>query len=364
MPKAKKLKGKLILEGKESPKINNKPCKDFHLNIYQLKDPTKVSFVYIPSVKYRTIVNELRNSDDIQSFFEILESQKEDLPCNKGDFIFKTIYSNLSEEELDILRNSRQSVPQPKKSGKKYLKVLNKYFKLKSEYEGKFYEKKKKINANNELTYEEKREKITKIKRFCVLCGGGGGSTFINNRKSYAVVCKSKSEPCDGLEIIKRKVDYIPTVIEKLYKEIEKQKQRIIKVKLDFLFNLKDESIVTEEFEAFKKEYNDLNAELVSLDITLEDQQNNQHRKRNIEMENIKLNEMIKLQQNHIKEYYATENKQFLTDAINVYIKDILPIQKNIRELSYKRLGSFIYRGKYHLIQEKNSKESYERIIF
>ena len=363
MPKGKKLEGKLLLEGGEkSIQINNKPCKDFHLNIYQREDPTKVSFIYIPSVKYRAIIRELRNEDDVHSFFEIIEKQKEVLPCKKGEFIFKTLYSNLTEEELNILRDSRKKILKPKKNQKKYLKILNKYFKLKTGYEEKFYEKKKKINANNDLTYEEKRGKIKKIKRFCVLCNNSGGSTFINNKKFYKIICGSK-EPCKSLEILKRKVGNIPKIIEQLLKKIEKQRQKIIKIKLDFLFNLKDESTVTEEFEAFKKEYTELNAYLISLNITLEEQQNNENRKRYVAIENIKLNEMISLQKNHIKEYYATNDKQFLSDAINVYIKDILPIQKNIRELKFKRVGGFKHKNIHYLIQEKNSPESNETII-
>ena len=60
-------------------------------------------------------------------------------------------------------------------------------------------------------------------------------------------------------------------------------------LKIDFLFKLKTEEVVTEDFNSLKEEYNNLNAKLISYQIQLEDQNNTEERDEQLEIENIKL---------------------------------------------------------------------------
>ena len=105
------------------------------------------------------------------------------------------------------------------------------------------------------------------------------------------------------------------------------------------MFKLKTEEVVTEDFNSLKEEYNNLNAKLISYQIQLEDQTNIEERDEQLELENIKLQEMIKLYSDNIKEYRSTEEKDNLTGAIETYINEIIPIQQKKRVLQNRFMG-------------------------
>ena len=58
-----------------------------------------------------------------------------------------------------------------------------------------------------------------------------------------------------------------------------------------------------------------------------------------LEIENIKLQEMIKLYSDNIKEYKSSESKDSLTSAIETYINEIIPIQQKKRVLQNRFMG-------------------------
>jgi len=370
--KGTKLKKKMILDTYgEKTNNNNYPCKGFHLNIFQRDDdPNRVDFIYLTPEKYKTTASQLKTEDDVKSFFEILKKEDDELTCDQSLFVFKTIYSNLNETELKILRNSRKkSIIKKKSADEKYFKFLDKFLKLKAAYEKKAKKYKNGIKKNNLLTLEEKKEKIKKYKYKCLFCKRNVGTKFINKNGKLSITCGDEKEPCKlNTSATRPKFVYIPDEIENLLTLLEETKQQIIKVKLNLLFKLKPEEIVTEEFETFKRKYNDLNAKLISYQLILEEKQENESRKENFEIENLKLYTYVNLFDQNIKEYQITNKKSFLTEAIETYIKDILPIQENIRNILYKTQfiekiatgGGMMKKSDvlYKLIQKKNTIES------
>ena len=106
-----KLTKKLVLQTADMLiERNNKPCKDFHLKIFQRQDdPMRVDFVYFPPEKYEKTVEKLQNTAQIEQFYEILENQGEEKPCEISKFIFKTLYSTLDKEELYILKKKQKN---------------------------------------------------------------------------------------------------------------------------------------------------------------------------------------------------------------------------------------------------------------
>ena len=55
---------------------------------------------------------------------------------------------------------------------------------------------------------------------------------------------------------------------------------------------------------------------------------------------------MIKLYSNNIKEYRSSEDKTYLTEAIQTYINEIIPILEKKRELLYSMRGVKKIKGK------------------
>ena len=192
---------------------------------------------------------------------------------------------------------------------------------------------KHKINTTPNLTLEEKRAKILQYKGKCVACKKKVGIIFINNKTEIQMKCGGGCKL--NFTLKKPQIIHIPQRLDFLSKQLEITKQQIIKTKLDLLFELKPEETVAEEFAAFKQKYNTINSEILSLETTLVKQQNIKEKSILLEIENRKLLETVKLYLDNIKEYKITNTKSFLTVAMNIYIKDILPIQENIRKLSY-----------------------------
>ena len=338
-----KLKKKVILQTTDTPIVrNNKPCKCFHLKIFQrTDDPTRVDFVYFPPEKYEKTVEKLQNTAQIEQFYEILGNQGDEEPCDISKFIFKTLYSTLDKEELSILRKSKKTSILKKKTNietEEYLKAFNGFLKEKQKQENKFRLFKKGLERG--LSKEEKKEKIQKYRAPCCKCKKKVGNIFINKGGKLEIKCGSSDNPCDiKFKVDKPQIINLKQEIDTLLDLIHKIKENIIKTKLDFLFKLKTEEIVTEKFNSLKEEYNNLNAKLISYQIQLEDQTNIQERDEQIEIENIKLQEMKKLYSDNIKEYNSTELKEHLTEAMTIYINEIIPIKQKKRELQHRLMG-------------------------
>ena len=343
--KGKKLKNRIIISGDSGISKNNIPCEDYHLNIRQdIGDPTKVIFEYIPPKKYKRSV--LKNDEDVKNFISFLEHQGEFLPgdCSKKSFIFKTLLSNLDETELEILRKTRQLESKenvrPKINIDTYFKSLNLYYENKEKYNEKYRLFKNKIMNNNVLTDDEKRQKIKNYKGQCLGCNQKVGMRFINQKGILKMECGNEFAPCNlYLEIQKPKIIFIPSEIKKLLQTLEYLKQDIIKIKLDYLFQLKNEEEVTKEFQKMKEQYNSLNKILKKLNQKLEEQEGREERRSKIKDEKIKLFEYKRLYTNGLKQYQADGNKSNLEESIETYLQDILPINKTIRDLLYTEVG-------------------------
>ena len=341
-----KLTKKLVLQTADMLiERNNKPCKDFHLKIFQRQDdPTRVDFVYFPPEKYEKTVEKLQNTAQIEQFYEILENQGEEKPCEISKFIFKTLYSTLDKEELYILKKSKKTSDLRRRAKKvnegleEYLIAFHNFLKAKKKQDKKIQNFKKKLDPG--LSKEEKREKIRKFRTQCLKCKKRVGNIFINKGGKLEIKCGSSDDPCTiKFQVDKPQIINLKQEIETLSTLINKIKENIIKSKLDFLFKLKTEEVVTEEFNSLKEEYNNLNAKLISYQIQLEDQTNIEERDEQLEIENIKLQEMIKLYSDNIKEYKSTESKDSLTSAIETYINEIIPIQQKKRILQNRFMG-------------------------
>jgi len=338
-----KLKQKLVLKTADMLiERNNKPCKDFHLKIFQREDdPTRVDFVYFTPEKYEKTVEKLQNTAQIEQFYEILDNQGEEKPCDISKFIFKTLYSTLDKEELYILKQSRKGSIMKKKHNQgfeEYLIAFDKFLEAKHKQDKRI--KKEKGKLDPKLSLKEKRERIKKFRPPCLKCRKKVGNIFINKNGNLKIKCGSSKNPCNlAFDVKKPTILNLKKEINTLLVSINNIKEDIIKSKLDFLFKLKTEDVVTENFNSLKEEYNNLNAKLISYQIQLEDQTNIQERDKQLEIENIKLQEMIKLYSDNIKEYSSSEDSEMLTAAIKTYIDEIIPIQLKSRDLKYRLMG-------------------------
>ena len=108
-----------------------------------------------------------------------------------------------------------------------------------------------------------------------------------------------------------------------------------MKTKLDYLFKFIEEKDAINKFNEKKIELNELNNYLIIvkkdyINIVNNIEKNNLLKKNKINLHN-KILEITDLE----KKYMETKNTQLIDDIISIYKTDILPLNKEIRNLKY-----------------------------
>ena len=244
---------------------------------------------------------------------------------------------------------------------KKYLEVLNEYYKLKDDYEGKnspYYKKKLKIRKDTSLTKDEKYNEIQAAKknRVCVICQQKGGTHFgivtnDNGTKSYIAMCLAHrtdgGQQCDlNINIQKGKVKYINNIDKDIIHNIKKTKQKIISSKLSLLFDLQPEDVVLKEFEDLKDDLDTYNRQIKKVEQKLGDNNSIKvlgvkdgdptiiTKKQYLKTKNRLLNDSIYEFKNRILKIDDT-NKETIRNAFDTYI-DISNTQGEIGDITYE----------------------------
>lgn len=248
---------------------------------------------------------------------------------------------------------------------RRYLDDLNMYFKLKNKYEKKWQLTKRK----HLRTFKNKREGKSIIKRLdrkCVQCGRKGGTLFSFVDGVYMCKCNATDKKCSlNIEIKPAKYFVYDQFEEMTSENLEDIKDKIIKNKLNLLFNLENEDVALGEFnnlkDEFKKEsemmkfinthkYEELYT--IPMQESKDDVEEGQwvgekggekkeekiarvFKTDKVKELNRKLDDNIKIFKNLLKDYRTNSDNVYLKNAMNNYIYNILPILKDKREVEF-----------------------------
>jgi hypothetical protein len=234
--------------------------------------------------------------------------------------------------------------------------AIKDFYKLKTTYEKKYEDYVKKIIKNKDLTTREKQQKVARFKHKCVSCNKDGGTLFIVEKNVLKASCNNVNDPC-GLNIVIDKgfVYNLEEYINDFSEDVENEKEEIIKMKMNVLFNYKTESEIIDSFEKMKEEF--------ETDYTLMEE--NLLKLKNIVNNNMELIE-LKKQNNEItfiieeiiqtmKEYNKTYNSKIIKNIVETYTERLLPLVKKHMDTKYK-VNGVIYNEEdntYHLVQKK-----------
>jgi len=261
-----------------------------------------------------------------------------------------TVIENLPEGIVDFQMENTPSIEfrnssaaaivennEPNEKQKNVQDALNEYFELKSTYETTIYNMKKKVFEKADTKRQAKRDVLT-IKPPCIKCKRPVGSVFSKKNGRYNAICGDSVKPC-GLDIqifvgeSNMQLNYILDIFRE---DNEELKEKIIRQKLDTLFNYTTEQ---ESIKLFKKELEEFNSNSgiykKLLDIN-NDLFHSVDKKRLIEKKNdeiFNLNERVTAL---LKEYENTQNREILKQAVYIQIKEIQPEIRNLRNLKYE----------------------------
>ncbi len=146
---------------------------------------------------------------------------------------------------------------------KKYIEAFNLYYKLKNDYETKFKNKKNKIIRSSE-TIANKKQLIATLreKRKCINCKKKGGTLFTEEDGVLKAVCNAEKKCKLNIEINKADNSYLPEYLEGQNAVINLIKKEITQYKLDLLFGLESEEVVTQEFKSLRANFKQSNEAL------------------------------------------------------------------------------------------------------
>ncbi|MDA7463509.1 hypothetical protein N8996_01815 [Candidatus Poseidonia alphae] len=232
--------------------------------------------------------------------------------------------------------NNNLSLPNKPIESPEYLEKLNEYYNLKKTYETNIKDKKNTILKDDSLSIMQKKEKINKMKKTCIICKSPGGSVFKNEGTLLLAYC-GNSSPCNfKIKINRGTFVLLNETIDVFNEGVEEGKENIIKSKLNLLFNLEKEEDVLKYFNEVKDELTEDLESLVEFKQEYLSKIENLGNNAIIIAKTKILEDKILLIKEAVVIFNETNEKQYVKDIVNIYIDDILPLNKELQDLKYK----------------------------
>lgn len=250
-----------------------------------------------------------------------------------------------------------------------FLEALNNYYRLKYNYESSLDKEKNTIIQNSNLSWKEKRSEFKNYKPKCINCKRAVGTLFTRtyDDKEYTrilkAMCGDLQNPCNlNITLNTGYIDTIRNIIKGDEKDREETKISIIKDKNNLLFGYITTEEALQNFDKFKKEISEISSSLETIQTLWMNISDNDEKekllKRNQEESYLIINNINTI----IKQYDETNNHNFINDAVNIYINQLVPKLKTIRNLKYDvNFVEFVEEENvYHLVQQKISIQNLE----
>ena len=233
----------------------------------------------------------------------------------------------------EISENSKKEIPQDEYL--KYLDEIKEYYDLKTKFtKQKSILKNKIISSNNSI--ENKKLQFAKLKLKCVNCNKDGGTIFKETDKLLQATCGNVKEPCDlNIQIVKMSQTMLDKELININNKIKIIKNKIVTTKLNFLFNYIEEAKAVELFDNYKKLLNNYQEIHNNLFNDYTSVVNNIDKKNLLNTKTLENIDNINNYKEFINLYKETDDKKYLSDAIDLYNNNIKLLDKDIRELKY-----------------------------
>tara|TARA_B110000114_G_C14910415_1_gene324346 strand:- start:68 stop:754 length:687 start_codon:yes stop_codon:yes gene_type:complete len=205
------------------------------------------------------------------------------------------------------------------------------------------------------MSDKDKRLKVKQIKKTCINCGETGETIFKTESNTLIAMCGCKT-PCK-LNININRGNY--TNIRKTERDIQEEiriiKQTIMRLKLNLLFNYSEENKILTEFKKQKTELSNFTQSLVIYRKDYISIVENQDNTNIINDAIIKINEYIEQLKVLKTQYDGNTNETYLTDMVEIYVRDIKPLVETVQSAKYKH--NFIHDNESENISELIQRE-------
>jgi hypothetical protein len=246
------------------------------------------------------------------------------------EFRNSSLAAILPEDELESKKQRGETETQKKN----YEEAVSEFFRLKNEYETKL--RKMKHQAYHKApTKKLGRAAVLAVKPVCIHCKRPVGTIFSNRvNGKYTVLCGDVENPCKlNIQIFNGGNTYFEDLLYTFREHLEEIKERIIRQKLNAIFDYVSEEKSVELFQKDLESYNsDSNIYKELLDVYT-DYYHNAHNKEMAIKKNHTIFELNEKVQQLLEEYVKTENSELLRTAVNIQTNEIYPEIRNRRLL-------------------------------
>lgn len=227
---------------------------------------------------------------------------------------------------------------------KELQQAMDKFYKLKNQYEMQVKNMKERIVKNSALSKREKQEAFREIagKSKCVNCERPGGTKFTEKfdkeKESRVLIarCGAKLDPCPlHIEIDVGNIHNIDDDLNRTQREMHEKKQDIIRIKNDVLFGYRTADSVVATFDELKEELKDLTD---TYEITLETYisiYENPKVREEEERLRVEIYNDVQAIKSMMREYSREKVTQYARDAVTLQISQLAPKIQAMRALVY-----------------------------
>ena len=227
-------------------------------------------------------------------------------------------------------------------SNQEFLRALNTYYSIKSEYEDNVSKLKKKIIDNKSLSWKEKNKEFRKMKPKCINCNRPVGTIFdirfqkdLESRIAKAM-CGDRTNPCPlNIELNLGSMKNIEDVLHVNEDKIREIRSNIIKDKNDLLFGYVSAPDAVAKFDRIKEKMTDANASYeIILDTYMSIVDNKQSKER-IRILLLDTYADIQSCKSFVDKYEREQSVDFINDLVTMYITQLSPKLRELRQLIY-----------------------------
>lgn len=294
--------------------------------------------------------NSMQNLNSVpEQSEEVLQTEGKFVPTIKSEEGFKTA-SGLTVETVQE---------------SKFLEALQSYFKIKKKYDTAYERKKNKI-IRSQLSKNEKREMIQKIRLNCILCKKPVGTVFSNKNKHYKAVCGSTESPCKlNVDLIAGNVVNIEETLQIISNIYEKEVEQIMTTKLDLLFNFKSEEETIQQFEELNVSLKSNNKILKHYRDLQNDMKNNADKQEDLDRIINSIDVLVDDFKQNVDKYKKDRKLALLKDTMTDFTTKLMPLLKERRktEYVYQAIEFNEVDETYNLVQKKYLPNKLEDVV-
>jgi hypothetical protein len=247
-----------------------------------------------------------------------------------------------------------------------YLDALKLYFRTKHEYDEQVL-KKRRIAFKKESSKKMGIKAAQAVKSNCIYCNRSVGTIFYTDPKGYYAICGDKNAPC-GLNIkLLRGMFSMNEQLLYLFKEdVDKNKESIIKHKLDALFNYMSDEVAVVKFKKLLEAFNEVSGIYEEQMQKYIEMYFSKEKMEIIHKKSNKMNTILEEIKTMVDDYRENENPETLKTAMELYVHDLIPEVDNLRRLKYEMVemeNNVLYQWPVGLQKMENNYLEYPEVV-